>query len=77
MRVVVLTTSYPRAGAEHSGQFVADSVEHLRGRGIEIEVLAPGSYRTFGLAGRDGVLAGARAGGPGPRRSWSARWPAR
>ncbi len=65
MRVVVLTTSYPRPGAEHAGRFVADAVEHLRAAGIEMDVLAPGGYRDFGLAGPDGIMAAAR------RRPWA------
>ncbi len=56
MRVVVLTTSYPRPGAEHAGRFVADAVEHLRAAGIGVDVLAPGGYRDFGLAGPDGIM---------------------
>lgn len=66
MRVVVLTTSYPRPGAEHSGRFVADAVERLRAAGVDVDVLAPGGYRDFGLAGPHGVLAGVR------RRPWKA-----
>ncbi len=65
MRVVVLTTSYPRPGAEHSGLFVADAVDRLRAAGVEIEVLGPGSYRDFGLVGPYGVLAAAK------RRPWA------
>ena len=70
MRIVVLTTSYPRPGAEHAGRFVADAVEHLRAAGVDVDVLAPGGYRDFGLAGPDGVLAGAAPaalGGAAPR----------
>ena len=65
MRVVVLTTSYPAPGREHSGRFVADAVSHLRAAGVEVGVLAPGAgFRDFGLG--DGVLAGVR------RRPWAA-----
>jgi glycogen synthase len=65
MRVVVLTTSYPRPGAEQSGRFVADAVERLRAAGVEIDVAGPGSYRDFGLVGAHGVMASAR------RRPWA------
>jgi glycosyltransferase involved in cell wall biosynthesis len=65
VRVVVLTTSYPRQGAEHAGRFVADAVEHLRAAGIDVDVLAPGRYRDFGLAGPDGILPQLR------RRPWA------
>jgi glycosyltransferase involved in cell wall biosynthesis len=65
VRVVVLTTSYPAPGREHSGRFVADAVSHLRAAGVEVGVLAPGAgFRDFGLG--DGVLAGVR------RRPWAA-----
>lgn len=65
MRVAVLTTSYPRDGQEHAGRFVADAVERLRARGVRIDVLAPGSFRDFGLAYGDGVPANLR------RRPWA------
>ena len=41
MRVVVLTTSWPRSEREFAGRFVADAVERLGERGVEVEVLAP------------------------------------
>ena len=67
MRVVVLTTSWPRTESEFAGRFVADAVERLRGRGVEVDVLAPGSgYRDFGLAYGGGVAANIR------RRPWLA-----
>ena len=67
MRVVVLTTSWPRTESEFAGRFVADAVERLRERGVEVEVLAPGSgYRDYGLAYGGGVAANVR------RRLWLA-----
>ncbi|MBX5475180.1 MAG: glycosyltransferase family 4 protein [Thermoleophilia bacterium] len=66
MRVVVLTTSWPRSEREFAGRFVADAVERLRGRGLEIEVVAPGRYRDFGLAYGGGMAANLR------RRPWAA-----
>jgi glycosyltransferase involved in cell wall biosynthesis len=67
LRVVVLTTSWPRTEREFAGRFVADAVERLRGRGVEVEVLAPGSgYRDFGLAYGGGMAANLR------RRPWAA-----
>jgi glycosyltransferase involved in cell wall biosynthesis len=67
VRVVVLTTSWPRTESEFAGRFVADAVERLRGRGVEMEVLAPGAgYRDFGLAYGDGMAANLR------RRPWAA-----
>jgi len=48
VRVVVLTTSWPRTESEFAGRFVADAVDRLRERAVEVEVLAPGSgYRDY------------------------------
>jgi glycosyltransferase involved in cell wall biosynthesis len=67
VRVVVLTTSWPRTESEFAGRFVADAVERLRERGVEVEVLAPGSgYDDHGLAYGGGMAANLR------RRPWAA-----
>ena len=66
MKVVVLTTSYPRAGAEHVGRFVADAVERLRAAGVLVDVVSPERFRHFGLAYAHGVVPGVR------RRPWLA-----
>ena len=67
MRVVVITTSWPRTEREFAGRFVADAVERLRERGVEVDVLAPGSgYRDYGLAYGGGMAANVR------RRPWLA-----
>jgi glycosyltransferase involved in cell wall biosynthesis len=67
LRLVVLTTSWPRTEREFAGRFIADVVERLRERGVEVEVLAPGSgYRDFGLAYGGGMAANVR------RRPWLA-----
>ncbi|MEZ5100658.1 MAG: glycosyltransferase family 4 protein [Thermoleophilia bacterium] len=66
MRVVVLTTSYPRHPGDHAGRFVADAVERLRARGVSIDVLGPGAYDHHGLADGHGVAANVR------RRPWAA-----
>ncbi|MGH2994746.1 MAG: glycosyltransferase family 4 protein [Gaiellaceae bacterium] len=67
MRVAVLTTSYPRDDKDFAGRFLADTVERLRARGLEVEVVAPvSSYRDFGLAYGGGVVANLR------RRPWAA-----
>jgi glycosyltransferase involved in cell wall biosynthesis len=67
LRVVVLTTSWPRTESEFAGRFVADAVERLRERGVDVEVLAPGSgYRDYGLAYGGGMAANLR------RRPWLA-----
>jgi len=67
LKVVVLTTSWPRTEREFAGRFVADAVERLRERGVEVDVLAPGSgYDDHGLAYGAGMAANLR------RRPWAA-----
>ena len=55
MRVVVLTTSYPRSAEDVAGVFVKDAVEHLRAAGVQIDVVSPASFRHFGLAYGHGI----------------------
>ena len=66
MKIVVLTTSYPRHSEDTAGRFVADAVERLRAAGVEVEVVSPACFRQFGIAYGDGVLANLRS------RPW--RW---
>ena len=56
MRVLVLTTSYPRSPEDVVGRFVADAVEHLRRHGVEVEVVSPLGFRHFGIAYGHGVV---------------------
>ena len=60
MRITVLTTSYPRGPDDVAGVFVRDAVEHLRGAGSEVDVVSPASFRHFGIAYGDGVVANLR-----------------
>jgi glycosyltransferase involved in cell wall biosynthesis len=60
LRVAVLTTSYPRRPGDVAGLFVADQVEHLRERGIEVEVVSPASFRHYGIAYGSGVAGNLR-----------------
>ena len=39
MKVVVLTTSYPRGPDDVAGAFVRDAVEHLRAAGVDVQVV--------------------------------------
>lgn len=66
MRVAVLTTSYPRFAGDAAGRFVADAVDHIRARGVEVEVVGPQQYRHYGIAYGHGVLGNLR------RRPWLA-----
>jgi glycogen synthase len=60
LKVAVLTTSYPRAPGDVAGLFVADQVEHLRGRGVDVEVVSPASFRHYGIAYGSGVAGNLR-----------------
>jgi glycosyltransferase involved in cell wall biosynthesis len=68
MKIAVFTTSYPRHEGDLAGVFVFDLVRRLVERGVEVDVVGPGTYRDFGLTG---------SGGPGlvasvRRRPWLA-----
>jgi glycosyltransferase involved in cell wall biosynthesis len=60
LKIVVLTTSYPRSPGDAAGRFVADAVEHVRGRGVDVEVVSPAQFRHYGLAYGSGVLGNLR-----------------
>jgi glycosyltransferase involved in cell wall biosynthesis len=66
MKVVVLTTSYPRSADDVAGAFVRDAVQHLREAGIEVTVVSPAWFRHFGLAFGHGIMGNLR------RRPWLA-----
>jgi glycosyltransferase involved in cell wall biosynthesis len=66
VRVLVLTTSYPRHEGDFAGRFLADTVGRLEARGLEIDLLAPDrGYRDFGLAYGEGMSRNVR------RRPWA------
>jgi glycosyltransferase involved in cell wall biosynthesis len=60
VKVAVLTTSYPRFEGDAAGWFVAEAVERLRARGVEVVVVSPASFRHFGIAYGDGVAGNLR-----------------
>jgi glycosyltransferase involved in cell wall biosynthesis len=60
LKVAVLTTSYPRHAGDVAGLFVADQVEHIRERGVDVEVVSPVSFRHFGIAYGVGVAGNLR-----------------
>lgn len=64
MKVLVLTTSYPRQAGDVAGVFVRDAVEHLREAGVEVRVVSPASFAHFGLAYGHGIVGNIR------RRPW-------
>jgi glycosyltransferase involved in cell wall biosynthesis len=66
VKVAVLTTSYPRAPGDVAGRFIAEAVERLRARGVEVEVVAPSGFRHYGLAYGAGIVGNLR------RQPWRA-----
>jgi glycosyltransferase involved in cell wall biosynthesis len=60
VKVAVLTTSYPRYEGDPAGSFVADAVDQLRARGVDVAVVSPGSFRHFGIAYGAGVMGNLR-----------------
>ena len=58
------TTSWPRDERDWVGRFVADAVERVRERGVEVDVVGPVCSGDFGLAYGNGVVANAK------RRPW-------
>jgi glycosyltransferase involved in cell wall biosynthesis len=56
VRVGVLTTSFPRHAEDTAGRFVADAVERIRARGVDVEVVGPQQFRTYGLAYGHGIV---------------------
>jgi glycosyltransferase involved in cell wall biosynthesis len=61
MKVVVLTTSYPRDPDDVAGGFVAAAVEGVRARGVEVDVVSPASFAHFGIAYGGGIAQNLRA----------------
>jgi len=61
VKILVLSTSYPRGPDDSAGRFVADAVEQLERRGVEVAVVSPASFRHFGLAYGHGIVGNLRA----------------
>jgi glycosyltransferase involved in cell wall biosynthesis len=60
LRIVVLTTSYPRHADDTAGRFVADAVERVRAAGVDVDVVSPADFRHFGIAYGAGVMGNLR-----------------
>jgi glycosyltransferase involved in cell wall biosynthesis len=56
VKLVVLTTSYPRDPDDVAGAFVRHTVQALRAEGLEVRVVSPASFRHFGIAYGDGIV---------------------
>jgi glycosyltransferase involved in cell wall biosynthesis len=61
VRVLVLTTSYPRDADDPAGAFVRDAVEHVRERGVDVDVVSPAGFRHYGIAYGSGITGNLRA----------------
>ncbi len=61
MKVVVLTTSYPRNADDVAGNFVASAVAGVRALGVEVDVVSPASFAHFGIAYGEGIAQNLRA----------------
>jgi glycosyltransferase involved in cell wall biosynthesis len=61
VKVVVLTTSYPRDENDVAGHFVATAVESARAAGVDVEVVSPATFADFGLAYGGGIAQNLRA----------------
>jgi glycosyltransferase involved in cell wall biosynthesis len=66
VKVVFLTTSYPRDEDEVAGHFVQDAADSLREAGVDVAVVSPASFRHFGIAYGHGIPGNLR------RRPWLA-----
>ena len=61
MKLVVLTTSYPRSDEDVAGRFVADAVERVKAAGVGVDVVSPARFRHFGVAYGGGIVNNLRA----------------
>lgn len=56
MKVAVLTTSYPRGPEDGAGRFVADAVAGARAAGVDVTVVSPAAFGSFGVAYGGGIV---------------------
>jgi glycosyltransferase involved in cell wall biosynthesis len=60
LKVVVVTTSYPRHAGDAAGVFVERAVRAVRERGVKVEVVSPASFPHFGIAYGHGIVGNLR-----------------
>jgi glycosyltransferase involved in cell wall biosynthesis len=60
VRVCWLTTSYPRNESDPAGAFMRDAVDDVRAAGVEVDVVAPDSFRHYGIAYGAGIVGNLR-----------------
>jgi glycosyltransferase involved in cell wall biosynthesis len=61
VKVVVLTTSYPRDAKDVAGNFVAAAVAGVRAKGVDVDVVSPATFAHFGIAYGGGIAQNLRA----------------
>jgi phosphatidyl-myo-inositol dimannoside synthase len=61
VKVLVLTTSYPRRPGDVAGRFVETQVAAARAGGVDVEVVSPASFEHFGIAYGSGIAQNLRA----------------
>jgi glycosyltransferase involved in cell wall biosynthesis len=61
VKVVVLTTSYPRDERDVAGNFVETAVRGVRELGVDVDVVSPAAFRHFGIAYGGGIAQNLRA----------------
>jgi glycosyltransferase involved in cell wall biosynthesis len=66
MKVLVLTTSYPRYDGDSTVNFLGEAVACLRERGVDVDVVSPLDFRHYGIAYGSGIVGNLR------RRPWLA-----
>ena len=60
MKLLVLTTSYPRYEGDSTVNFVGEAVAQLRGRGVDVDVVSPATFPHYGIAYGSGIVGNLR-----------------
>jgi glycogen(starch) synthase len=60
MKLLVLTTSYPRYEGDPTVNFLGEAVAHLRERGVDVDVVSPATFPHYGIAYGSGVVGNLR-----------------
>ena len=61
MKVVVVTTSFPRDAGDVAGHFVAAQVDAARAAGADVDVVSPADFPHYGIAYGGGIAQNLRA----------------
>jgi glycosyltransferase involved in cell wall biosynthesis len=60
VKLLVLTTSYPRYEGDPTVNFLGEAVAHLRERGVDVDVVSPATFPHYGIAYGSGVVGNLR-----------------